>query len=71
MANAHEVDGATVLNLGDQQITLLGVSLDSLHQDDFLNWRCVARGGAFGAPPALLPISHDVPPYRGSCTYVR
>jgi Ca2+-binding RTX toxin-like protein len=36
MANAREVDGGTVLNLGDQQITLRGVSLDALHQDDFL-----------------------------------
>ncbi|HET7202175.1 MAG TPA: calcium-binding protein, partial [Steroidobacteraceae bacterium] len=36
MANAREVEGATVLDLGDQQITLHGVALDSLHQDDFL-----------------------------------
>ena len=36
MANAREVDGGTVLDLGDQQITLRGVSLDTLHQDDFL-----------------------------------
>ena len=36
MAHAHEVDGSTVLDLGGQHITLQGVSLDSLHQDDFL-----------------------------------
>lgn len=36
MANATEIDGSAVLNIGDQQITLRGVSLSSLHQDDFL-----------------------------------
>ena len=36
MASAREVDGNTVLDLGDRQVTLRGVSLDSLHRDDFV-----------------------------------
>ena len=36
MAHSTEVDGNTVLDLGDQQITLKGVSLSALHHDDFL-----------------------------------
>jgi Ca2+-binding RTX toxin-like protein len=36
MAHASEVDGSTVLDLGGQFIKLNGVSLGSLHQDDFL-----------------------------------
>jgi hypothetical protein len=36
MAHASEADGNTVLELGEQQITLRGVLLGSLHQDDFL-----------------------------------
>jgi hypothetical protein len=30
------VNGDTILDLGDQQITLRGVSASSLHQDDFI-----------------------------------
>jgi Ca2+-binding RTX toxin-like protein len=36
MAYATEVDGSTMLDLGDQHITLSGVAMNSLHQDDFL-----------------------------------
>jgi Ca2+-binding RTX toxin-like protein len=36
MAHASEVDGSTVLDLGGQFIKLDSVSLNSLHQDDFL-----------------------------------
>jgi Ca2+-binding RTX toxin-like protein len=36
MAHAADVNGDTVLDLGDQQITLRGVSASQLHQDDFL-----------------------------------
>jgi Ca2+-binding RTX toxin-like protein len=36
MAHATEVDGSTTLDLGDQHITLSGVSMSSLHQDDFM-----------------------------------
>ncbi len=36
MAHASDVDGNAVLDLGDQQITLRGVSTSMLHQDDFL-----------------------------------
>ncbi len=36
MAHASEVDGNTVLDLGTQKISLSGVSLGSLHHDDFL-----------------------------------
>jgi Ca2+-binding RTX toxin-like protein len=36
MAHATEMDGSTVLDLGDQHITLSGVTMNSLHQDDFL-----------------------------------
>jgi Ca2+-binding RTX toxin-like protein len=36
MAHASEVNGDTILDLGDQQITLRGVSASSLHQDDFI-----------------------------------
>jgi len=35
-AHSTEVGGDTVLDLGDRQITLKGVSLSALHQDDFL-----------------------------------
>ena len=35
MAHASETDGNTVLDLGDHQITLRGVSASSLHRDDF------------------------------------
>jgi Ca2+-binding RTX toxin-like protein len=36
MAHATEVNGDTILDLGDQQITLRGVSASALHQDDFI-----------------------------------
>jgi Ca2+-binding RTX toxin-like protein len=36
MAHASDVNGNTVLDLGDHQITLRGVSSTDLHQDDFL-----------------------------------
>jgi Ca2+-binding RTX toxin-like protein len=36
MAHATEVNADTILDLGDQQITLLGVSASALHQDDFI-----------------------------------
>jgi Ca2+-binding RTX toxin-like protein len=36
MAHASQVDGDTILDLGDQQITLIGVQASTLHQDDFL-----------------------------------
>ena len=36
MAHATEVNGDTILDLGDQQITLRGVSTSALHQDDFI-----------------------------------
>jgi Ca2+-binding RTX toxin-like protein len=36
MAHASDVDGNTVLDLGDHQITLTGVSTSMLHQDDFM-----------------------------------
>ncbi|HKZ73001.1 MAG TPA: hypothetical protein VJ011_02990, partial [Steroidobacteraceae bacterium] len=36
MAHATDVDGDVVLDLGEQQITLRGVSTSTLHQDDFL-----------------------------------
>lgn len=36
MANATEEDGDVILNLGDQQITLRGVSMSSLQQEAFL-----------------------------------
>ncbi len=36
MAHASDVDGNVVLDLGDQQLTLRGVSTSALHQDDFL-----------------------------------
>ena len=36
MAHSTEVDGNTVLDLGDHQVTLKGVSLSALHHDDFL-----------------------------------
>jgi Ca2+-binding RTX toxin-like protein len=36
MAHASEVDGDTILDLGDQHITLRDVSVSSLHQDDFI-----------------------------------
>jgi Ca2+-binding RTX toxin-like protein len=36
IANASDVGDDTVLDLGDQQITLRGVSTSQLHQDDFL-----------------------------------
>ena len=36
MAHAGETNGDTILDLGDQQITLRGVSLSALHHDDFL-----------------------------------
>ena len=35
MAHASDVDGNVLLNLGDHQITLRGVSTSMLHQDDF------------------------------------
>jgi len=36
MAHATEVNGDTILDLGDQHITLRGVSASALHQDDFI-----------------------------------
>jgi hypothetical protein len=36
MAHASDVDGNTVLDLGDHQLMLTGVSTAMLHQDDFL-----------------------------------
>jgi Ca2+-binding RTX toxin-like protein len=36
IAHSTEVAGDTVLDLGDHQVTLRGVSLSALHQDDFL-----------------------------------
>ena len=36
MAHSNDVDGSAVLDLGDQAITLRGVSTSALHQDDFL-----------------------------------
>ena len=36
MAHTNEADGNTILDLGDQQITLIGVQASTLHQDDFL-----------------------------------
>ena len=36
MAHASDVNGDTILDLGDQQITLRGVSSSSLHGDDFI-----------------------------------
>ncbi len=36
MAHASDVDGNVVLDFGDQQITLRGVSTSALHLDDFL-----------------------------------
>lgn len=36
MAHASDVDGSVLLDLGDQQITLRGVTTSMLHQDDFL-----------------------------------
>ena len=36
LAHAGEVDGNTVLDLGDHKLTLTGVSTAMLHQDDFL-----------------------------------
>jgi Ca2+-binding RTX toxin-like protein len=36
MAHATDVNGSTVLDLGDQQITLRGVNSAQLHLDDFL-----------------------------------
>jgi hypothetical protein len=36
MAHATEVNGDTILDLGDQQIMLRGVSAGALHQDDFI-----------------------------------
>jgi Ca2+-binding RTX toxin-like protein len=36
MAHASDVNGDTILDLGDQQITLRGVSSSSLHTDDFI-----------------------------------
>jgi Ca2+-binding RTX toxin-like protein len=36
MAHASDVGGNTVIDLGDSQITLLGVSTSMLHHDDFL-----------------------------------
>jgi Ca2+-binding RTX toxin-like protein len=36
MAHATQAGGDVVLDLGDEQITLRGISLSALHQDDFL-----------------------------------
>ena len=36
MAHASDVDGSAVLNLGDHQLTLNGVSTSMLHHDDFI-----------------------------------
>ncbi len=36
MAHASEVNGDVVFDMGDQDITLRGVSLSALHTDDFL-----------------------------------
>jgi len=36
MAHVSDVDGNAVLDLGDQHITLTGVSAGALHQEDFL-----------------------------------
>jgi Ca2+-binding RTX toxin-like protein len=36
MAHASDVDGNAVLDLGDHQITLTGVSTSTLNQDDFI-----------------------------------
>ncbi|HEX6217616.1 MAG TPA: calcium-binding protein, partial [Vicinamibacterales bacterium] len=36
MAHATDVNGDTILDLGDQQITLRGVSSSTLHGDDFI-----------------------------------
>jgi Ca2+-binding RTX toxin-like protein len=36
MAHATEVNGDTILDLGEQQITLRGVNASALHQDDFI-----------------------------------
>jgi Ca2+-binding RTX toxin-like protein len=36
IAQSMEVNGDTVLDLGDHHVTLRGVSLSALHQDDFL-----------------------------------
>jgi Ca2+-binding RTX toxin-like protein len=36
IARSTDVDGNVVIDLGDQQITLTGVSTSQLHQDDFL-----------------------------------
>jgi Ca2+-binding RTX toxin-like protein len=36
VAHSAEVNGDTILDLGDYQVTLRGVSLSALHQDDFL-----------------------------------
>jgi Ca2+-binding RTX toxin-like protein len=36
MAHASMVAGSTVIDFGDQQITLFGVDVASLHQDDFV-----------------------------------
>ncbi len=36
MAHASQMNGDTILDLGDQQITLRGVSATSLHLDDFI-----------------------------------
>lgn len=36
VARASDVDGSAVLDLGDQAITLRGVGVSALHQDDFL-----------------------------------
>jgi Ca2+-binding RTX toxin-like protein len=36
MAHAREVNGDTILDIGDQHITLRGVSMSSLHEDDIL-----------------------------------
>ena len=36
MAHASDVDGNTVLDLGDHQLTLNGVSSSMLHHDDFI-----------------------------------
>jgi Ca2+-binding RTX toxin-like protein len=36
MGRASESEGDTILDLGDQEITLRGVSMSALHQDDFV-----------------------------------
>lgn len=36
MAHSSDVDGSAVIDLGEHQITLLGVRTSMLHQDDFL-----------------------------------